>query len=244
MKKFAIAGVAAAVMFVAGCNEQAKKAPEPELVLDTMEKKISYILGFDVAGRFKQDGMTLDPAAISAALKDIAEEKESRLTPEEMQSVMTQYQEKQMAKQQEAIEKARVESEKAGEENLAAGAAFLAENAKKEGVTATESGLQYEVMTEGSGPKPTVDDTVQVHYAGTLIDGTEFDSSVARGEPATFKVTQVIPGWTEVLQLMPEGSKWKVYIPANLAYGPGGTGGVIGPNATLVFEVELLKVNP
>ncbi len=244
MKKFAIAGVAAAVMFVAGCNEQAKKAPEPELVLDTMEKKISYILGFDVAGRFKQDGMTLDSAAISAALKDIAEEKESRLTPEEMQSVMTQYQEKQMAKQQEAIEKARVESEKAGEENLAAGAAFLGENAKKEGVTATESGLQYEVMTEGSGPKPTVDDTVQVHYAGTLIDGTEFDSSVARGEPATFKVTQVIPGWTEVLQLMPEGSKWKVYIPSNLAYGPGGTGGVIGPNATLVFEVELLKVNP
>ncbi|WP_299981466.1 FKBP-type peptidyl-prolyl cis-trans isomerase [uncultured Pseudoteredinibacter sp.] len=244
MKKFAIAGVAAAVMLVAGCNEQAKKAPEQELVLDTMEKKISYILGYDVAGRFKQDEMSLDAAAISAAVKDIAEDKQSRLTPEEMQSVMTQYQEKQMAKQQEAIEKARIESEKAGEENLAAGQAFLAENAKKEGMQSTESGLQYEVITEGSGPKPTTDDAVQVHYVGTLIDGTEFDSSVARGEPATFKVTQVIPGWTEVLQLMPEGSKWKVYIPSNLAYGPGGTGGIIGPNATLVFEVELLKVNP
>lgn len=244
MKKFAIAGIAAAVLLTVGCNEQAKEAPAPELALDSMDKKVSYILGFDIASRFKQDDMALDADALAAAVKDVAAGKESRLAADEMQAVMTQFQEKQMAKQKESMEAARLESEKAGEANLAAGQAFLAENGAKDGVTTTESGLQYEVITEGSGAKPTTEDTVQVHYAGTLIDGTEFDSSIQRGEPATFKVTQVIPGWTEVLQLMPEGSKWKVSIPSDLAYGPGGTGGVIGPNAALVFEVELLKVNP
>ncbi|MCV6626747.1 MAG: FKBP-type peptidyl-prolyl cis-trans isomerase [Cellvibrionaceae bacterium] len=243
MKKLPLAAITAASLLVLGCNDKAEQ-PAPELVLDTMDKKVSYILGYDIANRFKQDDMALDAAAISAAVEDIAAGKESRISEEEMQQVMAQFQEKQMAKQHEAIEAARVESEKAGKENLEKGQAFLAENGKREGVTTTESGLQYEVISAGTGPKPTAEDSVQVHYTGTLIDGEKFDSSVDRGEPTTFGVTQVIPGWTEVLQLMEEGAKWKVYIPSELAYGPGGTGGVIGPNATLVFEIELLKVNP
>ncbi|MCV6615569.1 MAG: FKBP-type peptidyl-prolyl cis-trans isomerase [Cellvibrionaceae bacterium] len=243
MKKLPLAAITAASLLVLGCNDKAEQ-PAPELVLDTMDKKVSYILGYDIANRFKQDDMALDAAAIGAAVEDIAAGKESRISEEEMQQVMAQFQEKQMAKQHEAIEAARVESEKAGKENLEKGQAFLAENGKREGVTTTESGLQYEVISAGTGPKPTAEDSVQVHYTGTLIDGEKFDSSVDRGEPTTFGVTQVIPGWTEVLQLMEEGAKWKVYIPSELAYGPGGTGGVIGPNATLVFEIELLKVNP
>ncbi|MDO7636496.1 MAG: FKBP-type peptidyl-prolyl cis-trans isomerase, partial [Porticoccaceae bacterium] len=128
------------------------------------------------------------------------------------------------------------------EGNLKEGQAFLAENGTKEGVVTTASGLQYKVISAGSGAKPTVDSTVEVHYAGRLLDGTEFDSSVKRGVPATFGVTQVIAGWTEALQLMPQGSKWELYIPADLAYGPGGTG-PIGPNQMLIFEVELLNAN-
>ncbi len=125
---------------------------------------------------------------------------------------------------------------------MAAATAFLAQNKAKEGVTTTASGLQYEVLTAGTGPKPSAEDTVEVHYRGTLVDGTEFDSSYSRGETVTFGVGQVIPGWTEALQLMPKGSKWKLVIPPELAYGAGGAGQVIGPNAALVFEVELIGI--
>jgi len=126
--------------------------------------------------------------------------------------------------------------------NLKAGKEFLDENGKRDGVVTTASGLQYEVLTEGNGVQPGPDDVVTVHYTGKLIDGTVFDSSVERGEPATFGVMQVIPGWVEALQMMKAGSKWRLYIPADLAYGPNGAGGVIGPNATLIFDVELLGV--
>lgn len=132
--------------------------------------------------------------------------------------------------------------EREGQLNLEDGNAFLEQNKNREGVHTTASGLQYEVIAEGSGPKPAADDRVRVHYHGTLIDGTVFDSSVERGEPAVFGVTQVIPGWTEALQLMPVGSKWKIYLPANLAYGERGAGADIGPNSTLIFEVELLEI--
>ena len=132
---------------------------------------------------------------------------------------------------------------KMGEVNEAAGKKFLEENGKRKEVNITSSGLQYEVLNEGSGKQPSRGDQVTVHYTGKLIDGTVFDSSVERGEPATFGVTQVIPGWVEALQLMKEGAKWRLYIPSNLAYGPNGAGGVIGPNATLIFDVELIKVN-
>ena len=131
---------------------------------------------------------------------------------------------------------------KMGEVNKAAGDAFLAENGKRPEVKTTPSGLQYEVITKGTGAQPTADDTVEVHYTGKLIDGTVFDSSVERGVPATFGVTQVIPGWVEALQLMKVGAKWRLFIPSQLAYGPQGAGNVIGPNATLIFDVELLKI--
>ncbi len=134
------------------------------------------------------------------------------------------------------------ESKKVAQKNLEEGNAFLEKNKTREGVVTTESGLQYEIITEGKGPKPTADDQVKVDYTGTLIDGTVFDSSVDRGQPATFGVGQVIPGWTEALELMPVGSKWKIYIPADLAYGERGAGSTIGPNAALIFEVELLEI--
>ena len=149
---------------------------------------------------------------------------------------MQGFQQAQAARQQE-------EAQKSGEANKAVGEAFLAENRTKEGVITTDSGLQYKIMTEGAGAKPAVTDTVEVHYAGTLIDGTEFDSSYRRGSTASFPVNGVIAGWTEALQLMPAGSKWQLFIPSDLAYGARGTGGgPIGPNATLIFEVELLAI--
>ena len=148
---------------------------------------------------------------------------------------MQAYQEKAAAEQQAA-------QAALAETNMAAATAFLAENAAKEGVVVTDSGLQYEVVTAGDGPKPGPEDTVEVHYRGTLLDGTEFDSSYARGETVTFGVGQVIPGWTEALQLMPVGSKYKLVIPPELGYGAGGAGQVIGPNAALVFDVELIAI--
>ena len=147
-----------------------------------------------------------------------------------------------MAFQQLMEAKMAAKAEALTKENIAAGAKYLEENKKREGVKVTESGLQYEVLTAGSGPKPAASDTVSVHYHGTLLDGTVFDSSVERGVPAEFAVGGVIPGWTEALQLMPTGSKWKVVIPSELAYGPRGAGRDIGPHATLVFEVELLDI--
>ena len=148
---------------------------------------------------------------------------------------MQAYQEKAAAEQQAA-------QAACGEANLAASAAFLAENAAREGVVVTESGLQYEILEAGEGAKPGPEDTVEVHYRGTLVDGTEFDSSYSRGETVTFGVGQVIAGWTEALQLMPVGSKWKLAIPPELGYGAGGAGQMIGPNAALVFEVELIAI--
>ena len=142
-------------------------------------------------------------------------------------------------KMQEEME---AEAAKAGEANKQIGEAFLSENAKREGIKVTESGLQYEVLTEGNGATPAASDKVEVHYTGKLIDGTVFDSSVERGVPAMFGVTQVIPGWVEALQLMKEGDKWRLYIPSDLAYGSQGAGGIIGPNSTLIFDVELLRV--
>lgn len=143
----------------------------------------------------------------------------------------------------EMEKKQRAAAEELGKANAAAGEAFLADNGKRVEVRTTPSGLQYEVLTEGDGPRPEANDQVEVHYTGKLIDGTVFDSSVDRGMPATFGVTQVIPGWVEALQLMKAGSKWRLFIPSNLAYGPNGApGSPIGPNATLVFDVELLKV--
>lgn len=203
--------------------------------LATTEQRLSYGIAYGLGQRMKADGVPLDASSFGLGLSDALDGKDSRMTEEEIAAEMQAYQE-QASAESEAAQGA------LGEANVAASAAFLAANAAEEGVVTTESGLQYKVITEGTGPKPTADDSVEVHYRGTLTDGTEFDSSYSRGETVTFGVGQVIPGWTEALQLMPVGSKWELAIPADLAYGAGGAGQVIGPNAALVFEVELIGI--
>jgi FKBP-type peptidyl-prolyl cis-trans isomerase len=234
MKQYLMVGMAAAAVALTACGGDGKQ--ESEAQLDTLEQKVSYIVGFNMASQAKASNFNIDVDAISLAVSDVNSDKESRLDEEESQAAMTAFQTQQQAKQQEAMAKA-------SEENQQEGEAYLAENAKKEGVQTTESGLQYRVIAEGEGKSPSADDQVTVHYTGRLIDGTVFDSSVERGQPATFPVNGVIPGWVEALQLMQVGDKWELVIPSDLAYGPGGTSGPIGPNETLIFEVELLDIN-
>lgn len=232
MKKQLI--IAAAITAVlAGCKQE----KEPETVaLDTEDQRAAYGMGISLGMRLKQEPMDIDVAAFTAGIAHAMTDVEPLMTEEEISQSLQAFQQKQITRQQEAMTQL-------AEKNKIEGEAFLAENAGKEGVVTTESGLQYKVITEGSGDKPTADDTVEVHYRGTLLDGTEFDSSYKRNSTVSFPVGGVIPGWTEALQLMPVGSKWELYIPSDLAYGPGGTGGgPIGPNATLIFEVELIGI--
>jgi len=203
--------------------------------LDTEAKKVSYIFGHNIGSRFKEDGIKIDLDSVLAGLKAALAGQPSQLNEEETNTTLQKFQQDMQAEQEKA-------AAAAGGENAKTGAEFLAANAKRKGVTTTASGLQYEVITKAEGPKPTKEDTVRVHYHGTLIDGTVFDSSVDRGEPAEFGVGEVIPGWTEALQLMPTGSKWKLFIPSKLAYGERGMNDDIPPNSTLVFEVELLGI--
>jgi FKBP-type peptidyl-prolyl cis-trans isomerase len=178
----------------------------------------------------------VDTKAIAKSFKDVFQGNDLEVSEQEsLEFLQTYFRELQAKNQKANAEKSKVLQEE--------GIAYLAENAKKEGVTTTESGLQYEVLAKGEGDNPTAQDKVTVHYTGTLIDGTVFDSSIERGEPATFGVSQVIPGWTEALQLMSVGDKLRLVIPSELAYGPRGSGQKIGPNSTLIFEVELLKIN-
>jgi len=241
-------GVLLCTALIAGCDQQSSETPQVSdaapAALETEDQKVSYIIGMNMGNNLQQQGLNLDADLVASGIKDVMSGGEPKLSEEEIAATMQSFQQKMMAKQQEEMATREAERLAAAETNQQAGEAFLAENAAKEGVVTTESGLQYKVITEGTGPKPAETDTVSVHYRGTLIDGTEFDSSHKRGQPATFAVNAVIQGWIEGLQLMPEGSKWELYIPSELAYGPGGTGGAIGPNAALIFEVELLKVNP
>lgn len=199
--------------------------------------RISYALGLSMGNNFRASGITeinvQDFAdGVAAVFYGATPKMSYDEAKAEIQAYFTEMEKKQ-----------RAAAEELGKANAAAGEAFLAENGKRVEVRTTPSGLQYEVLTEGDGPRPEANDQVEVHYTGKLIDGTVFDSSVDRGMPATFGVTQVIPGWVEALQLMKAGSKWRLFIPSNLAYGPNGApGSPIGPNATLIFDVELLKV--
>jgi FKBP-type peptidyl-prolyl cis-trans isomerase len=223
---------AAAVTAVIGCQPKEEKK---EVKLETDEQKVSYGIGLMEGKRFKQD-FTVDVDAFSAGMRAAVTEGATPLmTEDEIKTTIQAFGQKLMAKREE-------DQKALGEKNKTASEAYMTENAKKEGIKTTASGLQYKVVTEGKGAKPKADDVVEVNYKGTLIDGTEFDSSYKRGQPVTFPVNGVIPGWTEALQLMPVGSKYELYIPSDLAYGPGGTGGVIGPNQALVFEVELLGI--
>ena len=208
--------------------------------LDSHQAQVSYIIGRDLARNFAQQGLELDIDTLAGALKEGLQGLPSRLTQEEMQAAMQQLQEQMGSTDNDQQDQ---DSDTMNNNNKAEGEAFLAENAKKSGVTTLPSGLQYEVLTEGAGKKPSLGSSVTTHYHGTLINGTVFDSSYQRGQPATFPVNGVIAGWTEALQLMGEGSKYRLYIPSDLAYGKRGAGRDIPGDTALIFDVELIKVN-
>jgi len=208
-------------------------APQVE-TLKTEVEKVSYIIGTQIAGNFKAQEIEVSLDSLMQGLKDVLEGKQLALGQDEMKTVYKAWQQKMRAKQaaKQAMEAAK---------NMAAGTAYLEANKAKEGVKVLPSGLQYKVITEGTGSTPTADDKVKTHYRGKLIDGTEFDSSYKRNQPAEFGVKGVIKGWTEALQLMKVGGKWELYIPADLAYGQRGRPS-IPPNSTLIFEIELLEI--
>lgn len=206
--------------------------------LKTQSQKVSYALGQDMGAYLKQMGITVEKAALFQGLQDtLWGGGKSLMTAEEVLKVKQEFfktmQEAQMAK-----------AKVAGEANIKEGAAFLEKNKKEKGVITTATGLQYTILKEGAGPKPKASDMVTVHYRGTFIDGKEFDNSYKRGQPATFPLTNVIPGWTEGLQLMRAGAKAKLFVPANLGYGERGNGQNVEPNKTLIFEVELISIQP
>lgn len=233
--KILLAAAVSAVLL--GCNDKAAEpGADKAMTLDTDEQRVSYGMGIGLGQRIKQESFGIDVDAFSRGVKDAVAGAEQLMTQDEIMAQMQAFQQQQVAKQE-------AEMGKVAETNKAEGEAFLAENAAKDDVVTLESGLQYRIINKGDGAKPTATDTVEVHYQGTLLDNTEFDSSYKRGTTVSFPVNGVIPGWTEALQLMPVGSKWELFIPSDLAYGPGGTGGgPIGPNQTLVFEVELVSI--
>lgn len=216
------AGVALLATTVFNANAQKKK-------MTTEMEKLSYSLGMDIANNIKNANIdSLSVESLTKGLADVLGKKETAFTNEEAAKIIQDFFTKKQAQ--------------AGAAKIEEGVKFLTENGKRPGVVTLPSGLQYEIMTQGTGPKPTLQDEVTTHYHGTLLNGTVFDSSVQRGEPISFPVGGVIAGWTEALQLMPVGSKWKLFIPSNLAYGAQGAGGAIGPNETLIFEVELIAI--
>ena len=222
---------------LAGCSAGTQAPEVTQAPLETNSQKVSYGMGIVFAERIKNDLPNLELEQFIEGFRQGHDGSvEARLSDVEIQDAMLAYQQEMQQKQQQ-------EAEQAATGNREKGEAFLAENAEREEVITTESGLQYEMLEEGDGEKPGPGDEVRVHYTGELLSGEVFDSSRERGEPVTFALSQVIEGWTEGLQLMSEGSRYKLYIPSDLAYGPGGNRS-IGPNETLVFDVELLEVNP
>jgi FKBP-type peptidyl-prolyl cis-trans isomerase FklB len=216
-------------------QKPAPKAQTP-LTLKTQKDKVSYAIGLSVGHNLKRDSLEVDPSILLRGIKDAMAGGKMLLTDDEVKQVMTALQADVRKKQEEKMQAATEANKKESE-------AFLAANKNKDGVVTLPSGLQYKILTGGTGPKPTATDSVVCNYRGTLLDGTEFDSSYKRGQPVTFPVSKVIKGWTEALQLMPVGSRWQLFVPAELAYGlRGAAGGTIGPNATLIFEVELISI--
>lgn len=242
-----ILGIAVATAAAQNKAKAAKPAPSPSPAaqaaspspLKTEKEKLSYALGLNVASslnaNLKRQSVDIDPNILLQAFNDVFNGKKTLMTEDEARTVLTDFTTQLRAKQMQKMKEA-------GDANKKEGDAFLAANKTKPGVVTLPSGLQYKILKQGTGPKPTESDTVVCNYKGTLINGTEFDSSEKHGGPATFPVGQVIKGWTEALQLMPVGSKWQLFVPADLAYGEQGQPPDIGPNATLIFEVELLSI--
>ena len=233
LKSIIIAAIAIIAITFSACNEQAGGSadfenPNYTVNMDDNMEKLSYAIGVSIGKNFKQSGFdSLSEVAFLQAIHDVANDKEISLTDQEIQIfISTEFQKL---------------AERKREKDKAAGEAYLAENAKKDGVIVTESGLQYEILVEGNGPIPKAEDIIEANYVGSFIDGTEFDSSEKQGRPLVIGVSQVIPGWTEALKMMPVGSKWRLVIPYDIAYGPNGTRG-IPPNSTLIFEMELLGI--
>lgn len=228
--KFLILMALSLFVFTVGCQAEQKSVE-----LETLEQKASYGIGLDFGKQMTESDLGLDKAALIEGVKDGFDGGEARLSAEELESVKAEF-----------ITKLQAEREKdqkaAAGVNLEKGKKFLEENAAEEGVKTTESGLQYKVLTPGTGKSPSKSDTVKVHYRGSLIDGTVFDSSYERGEPAEFPVQGLIPAWQEALPMMKEGAKWKLVVPSDLAYGEKGAGQAIGPNEVLIFEMELIEV--
>jgi FKBP-type peptidyl-prolyl cis-trans isomerase FklB len=213
----------------------ATPAPAPVSGFTTQKEKLSYAIGMEMGKGVKSQGLDVDPAILVQGLNDALSGGNSKMSEAELRQVIT-------GLQQEIRQKQRQVEEAAAGENKSKGDAFLAENGKKDGVVTLPDGLQYKILTAGQGKKPVESDTVLCNYRGTFVDGTEFDSSKQAGKPVPFEVKNVIPGFREVLQLMPVGSKWQVFVPPTLAYGERGAGNVIGPNSTLIFEIELVSI--
>jgi FKBP-type peptidyl-prolyl cis-trans isomerase FklB len=249
-KALAVISILSALLFVstfasAQQSEPAKPSAKPgstpatstapNSALKTDKEKGSYALGMNIGQNMRKDALDLDPNLVAQGLKDALSGSKTLMTEAEAQEAFAKL-------RNEVVAKKQAEMQQAGEANKKTGEQFLAANKAKEGVVALPDGLQYKILKAGTGPKPKATDTVTVNYRGTLIDGTEFDSSYKRNQPETLGVGQVIKGWTEALQLMPVGSKWQLFIPPDLAYGSNGAGNAIGPDSTLIFEVELLSI--
>ncbi|MBI5047910.1 MAG: FKBP-type peptidyl-prolyl cis-trans isomerase [Deltaproteobacteria bacterium] len=205
-------------------------------ILKSEKDKISYGIGLSIGSNFKGQSVDINPDVLLRGIKDALSGSKPLMTEKEIQEIMAAFQKEMTAKQAERMKVLAEKNKKDGE-------AFLTENKKKDGVKTTSSGLQYKIIKAGNGAKPKTTDTVTVNYRGTLIDGKEFDNSYKRGEPATFPLNGIIPGWVEALQLMPVGSKWQLFLPPSLAYGERGSGREIGPNMALIFEVDLVSIN-
>ena len=231
-----IATLAFALLFASGCQQGSQDAIEPAESLNNNSDSVSYSIGYDIGNSFnEQSAGDINMEAFVKGFKNGYDDTEPMLAQDTMRTVLKRYQQKMMKKR-------KAEQMKASKENKQKAEEFFKENLQKEGVQETDSGLQYKVLEEGDGEMPGPKDKVRVHYKGTLLDGTVFDSSHKRGKPAEFQVNQVIKGWQEALQMMSVGGKWKIFVPSELAYGQRGAGSQIGPNETLIFEVELLEI--
>ncbi|PCI30611.1 MAG: hypothetical protein COB67_01280 [SAR324 cluster bacterium] len=219
---------------------------ETKAQLTSEKDRVSYTIGYSIGDNFNRQSIEVTLEALMSGVEDALQQNQPQMSPKEMQTTMENFGQKMRAKMatkaQEQKAKSQATAKVLSSKNIQEGSAFLSKNKQRKAVVTLPSGLQYEVLRQGAGKKPTVSDTVETHYRGTLINGTEFDSSYSRGKSVSFPVNGVIKGWTEALQLMNVGSKWKLFIPADLAYGNQGTGQKIAPGSTLIFEIELLNI--